>query len=111
MIDHAIAGNLMAGQKWKYKDPTTSRRPITWTATSRAREMAHLNLFWYATVALDEGIIGPSCEKQIQWLRKQRNKVHVQGGSLGSYLGTSMKAYRAVGATINDTKRWRRSHP
>lgn len=111
MVRHGIAQNILTGQKWRFADPARLRQPINWTPTQQSQKLPKMPLYWLTVVALEEGIITAACQTEMEWLRNQRNKVHVKGGSTASYLGTSMKAYKAVFLLIHDTKRWRARHP
>ena len=111
MVRHGIARNLLTGQKWRFGDPARLRQPINWTPAQQGQRLPKMPFYWLSVVALEEGIVTQGCETEMEWLRNQRNKVHVKGGSTASYLGTSMRAYQAVFLLVRDTRRWRAMHP
>jgi len=65
-------------------------------------------------IARDFGIINASLEAELDWLRTQRNTVHLQERSAvgkTAFLNQSKRAFDTVTRTIRQTNAWKTAHP
>ncbi len=112
-IAHAIRKDHTVGQSWNYLDPDRQQRPIQWSTAHPERAKAIQNFWWLVRISREFRIISPRTERDLQWLREQRNTVHLRArASIGktAFINQSKKAFLVVNATIRETKTWRASH-
>jgi hypothetical protein len=113
-IAHAIRQGHTKGIAYTFRDPDKQLRPIAWNAANPEATLRRQSLWWLIRVARDFGVINSTLESDLQWLREQRNTVHLQERSaLGqtAFLNQSKKAFGIVTQTIRQTKTWKASHP
>lgn len=111
MFEHALVRQLLTGQRYTFQDAARLRNKITWVIGSHRKELSFKSLAWFILVADEERIITPRTAAELQWLRVERNHVHVRAYSRASYVDKSKKAFEAVHLLLNDTKRWRQANP
>ena len=111
LLQHAvarrIAAGLSAGTQFQFADKNQHRK-IDWTRGTHAQIVGRQNFWWLVVVASEVGVITPLLSKEVDWLRKRRNTVHLlEHASVGrsSYLQHSERAFRALVATIRATKK------
>jgi len=109
-IGVAIRKGRYVGDVWKYSDPDRKSRPIPWELREPAALLSKQTFWWFVRIAREFGIVGDELTGSLDWLRNQRNAVHLrQFASLGhaAYLNQSKKAYGIMMQTISETKSWR----
>jgi hypothetical protein len=113
-VSHAIQNGYMRGTLHQWVDPVTKLKPIAWNITTPDRQLSKQSMWWLAKVALDSQIISSGLESELQWLREQRNTVHLRArASLGptAFLNQSKRAFEATVRAIDETKAWKVAHP
>ena len=113
-LDHAIRHGHTTGTAYEYKDPDRQTKRITWNATNPEPMLRRMSFWWYIRIAEDFGVIRPSLAGDLQWLRKERNAVHLmQRSAVGrkAFLNQSRKAFTIVTEAIRQTKSWKGRHP
>src|SRR6266571_3348639 len=111
MIDHGLAANHLTGQKYKFRDPDQQQKPLNWNIGHRLTKLNKQSLYWLITVAAEEGIVSQQLATRLQWLREERNRVHVRARSHQSFLDRSKEAFDVVIGVIAQTKVWKSNHP
>jgi hypothetical protein len=113
-IAHAVRNGYVRGSGYEWDDPDRQQRPLRW---NRARPEIIINkrsFWWLIRIARDFGIVDTGVEGNLQWLRNQRNAVHLrQRSSLGkiAFLNQSKQAFDIVLTVIRQTQRWKAAHP
>ena len=112
-IAHLIASRRATGSEYK-RD--LRGRPFTWPqgVGPVERIIEKRSFGWLIGVARDEGIVTPSEKSDLDWLREERNKVHVRrlvSAGRNAYLSTSKKAFDVMLRCGDATRRWRTTHP
>jgi len=113
-VAHAIRKNHTIGTGWRYLDPDHQKKPISWNTAQPERAKAIQNFWWQIRISREFKIIDSRVEPDLQWLREQRNTVHLRArASIGktAFINQSKKAFMVVTTTIRQTKSWRGSHP
>ena len=113
-IAHAIRRGHTTGLGYTYMDPDKQQRPITWNMRNPQPARHRLSLWWFIRIAREFGIVSTALEADLDWLREQRNTVHLHRLSAvgeAAFLSQSQKAYGVVTRTIRQTKRWKAAHP
>jgi hypothetical protein len=113
-IAHAIRRGHTVGVGYQYIDPDKQLRPITWNARNPQPMRHRLSLWWFTRIAREFGIVDQALATELDWLRDQRNTVHLQHRSaIGqkAFLNQSKRAYGVALRTIRQTKRWKARHP
>lgn len=111
-IGHAIEYGHTTGTGFNFDDPVSRKKPIKWIKTNPEPQLRKRSLWWLVKVSREFGIISHQLETEVDWLRKQRNTVHLrQRSSLGrtAYLNQSKRAFDACIMTIQATRRWKRN--
>ena len=89
------------------------KRPIDWRRASTDSILRKQSFWWHARIAREFGIIAQDLFDHLDWLRAERNAVHVrQRVALGAtaYLNESRRAYQVLMDTAARTKLWMASH-
>lgn len=86
--------------------------PINWNTANPAPTVRRQKFWWMIRVARDFSITTAALESDLDALRKQRNTVHLHT-ALGqqSFLNQSRKAFETVTWTIQQTQKWKATHP
>jgi len=111
---HAITRGHTVGTDYQWADPDTRRKRINWNPLQPDRMLAKQSLWWLVRISREFRIVTPTLEAELQWLREQRNTVHLRArASLGptAFLNQSKRAFEATTETIRQTKVWRNTHP
>jgi hypothetical protein len=96
----------------KYSD-VRKTRTIKWIEKDPVQTLRKQNLWWLIRASWELKIIDDSLAEDLQWLRRQRNNVHLQEYSAvgeRSFLFHSRRAFSIATATITQTKIWKSSH-
>jgi hypothetical protein len=112
-LAHAIRRGHTTGVAYTYKDPDNQTRPITWNVANPERTLRQLPFWWFIRIAGEFEIINEALAGDLEWLREQRNAVHLQERSaLGqtAFLNQSRKAFNIATRTIRQTKAWKAAH-
>jgi hypothetical protein len=112
-LAHAIEHGYTHGTAFKYKDPDYQKQAISWNTSNPAPVLRKRSLWWYIRVAREFGIVSKALADELDWLRKQRNAVHLQEVSaLGqtAFLKRSRRAFKILTQTIRETKEWKEAH-
>jgi len=113
-LAHALRNGYTAGNGYLFKDPDKQQLPIRWNAASPEPMLRRQSFWWMVRIAREFGIINTSLESELDWLRTQRNTIHLQQLSVVgkvSFLNQSKRAFDAVTRTIRQTKAWKRANP
>lgn len=108
-VGHAISHGLARGESYKWKYPDKREGPLRWGPGSPDPLLRKQGLYWLVRVAEEFGIIGADLAEHLQWLRTERNAIHIRERvAMGSqaYLAESKKAYELVYEVIRETKLW-----
>jgi hypothetical protein len=115
---HAIARGHAVGTAHLVSNPDEKvparRRPINWTSGSTEASLRKQSFWWHARIAREFLIISAKDFADLNWLREERNAVHVrQRVALGAtaYLTQSKRAFETMNECIRKTKLWHASHP
>jgi hypothetical protein len=90
------------------------RKPIRWGTISTEAILRKQTLWWYARIAREFTIVTKGLHDDLDWIREQRNAVHVRQRvtvGAGAYLNESKKAYNVLHECIRQTRVWSASHP
>jgi hypothetical protein len=110
-LAHAIRNGHTIGVGYSYVDPDRRQKPISWDPRNPEYRLRKQTLWWLIRIAREFGVINAALERDLDWLRKQRNAVHLQGSSgQQAFLNQSKKAYDIVIRTIRQTKAWTASN-
>lgn len=113
-ISHAIRRGHTVGVGYTFDQPDTSQRPLVWNVANPDPMIAKRTMWWLAKIAAQFQIITPALETELQWLREQRNTVHIRARvALGAtaFLNQSKRAFEATLDTVTRTKTWMAGHP
>jgi hypothetical protein len=113
-LSHAIRNGYTTGTGYMFDDPDTQRRPINWNSANPEPTLRRRTFWWMIRIAREFGIINPALETELNWLRTQRNTVHLQERSAvgkTAFLNQSKRAFEVVTRTIRQTKAWKAAHP
>lgn len=113
-VSHAIRNRCMSGALHLWQDPVGKTKPINWNVTSPDRQLSKQSMWWLIKVSQDSHIITAQLETELQWLREQRNTVHLRArASLGptAFLNQSKRAFEATVNTVAQSKAWKAAHP
>lgn len=113
-ISHAIKNKYTVGDGYKYDDPDLMKKTLKWNNVNPDHLLSKRNFWWLIKIAGQFGIITLTIENELQWLREQRNTVHIGARlALGStaYLYQSKRAFEATINTLNQTKIWKGNCP
>ena len=97
-----------------FHDPDRQHRPIRGNPANPEPALRRQTFWWMIRIAREFGIINASLENELDWLRTQRNTVHLQERStVGkmAFLNQSKRAFDTVTRTILQTKAWKTAHP
>lgn len=113
-LAHALSRGYAAGTAYKWNNPDQQRDQTAWNLASPERTLSKRSMWWLICIARDFGIVTTNLGKDLQWLREQRNTVHLRArASLGptAFLNQSRRAFKATTTTIRQTKSWLEAHP
>jgi hypothetical protein len=113
-IAHAIRRGHTLGTAYRWSDPDHQNHPITWHAPQLERTLARQTLWWLVRISHEFRIINLGLERELQWLREQRNTVHLRArAAIGptAFLNQSRRAFEITTESIRQTKLWRAAHP
>jgi hypothetical protein len=117
-IGRAIDQQHTIGTAHNYSNPdeliVAKRRTINWKPGSTDTLLRKQTFWWQARIALDFKIVSAKLRSDLDWLREERNAVHVrQRVALGAtaYLKESKRAFTILTETIRQTKMWTAAHP
>lgn len=115
-IVHAIRGGHTVGSGYLWKHPiNASGQRINWGADpERTLSHAKPSFWWYIHVGRQFGIVSQDVADALQWLRNQRNEVHLRRrAAVGAtaFLNQSKRAFEIMMLTTRATKRWMARHP
>jgi len=113
-LAHAIYKGHTSGARYQWHDPLKQQRQINWNQQSPEQQMARQSFWWMIQIASDFGVIDAPLQRDLDWLRTQRNTVHLRArSSLGktAFLNQSKRAFQSVSKTIVQARRWIAAHP
>lgn len=113
-IAHAIRNGHTAGTGYMFRDPDRQQLPIRWNTANPEPMLRRQSFWWMIRIAREFGIINADLEAELDWLRTQRNTVHLQERSaVGkiAFLNQSKRAFSAVTRAIRQTKTWKTARP
>jgi hypothetical protein len=112
-IAHAIRRGHTVGTAHRWSDPDRQTHPITWAVPQVDRTLARQTLWWLVRIAHEFRIINAGLERELQWLREQRNTVHLRArAAIGptAFLNQSKRAFEITTESIRQTKLWKAAH-
>ncbi len=113
-IAHAIKRRHTVGTAYHWSDPDKQKHAIAWNAAQPEHTLAKQSLWWLVRISREFGVINTALENELQWLREQRNTVHLRArASLGptAFLNQSKRAFEITTETMRQTKVWKAAHP
>jgi hypothetical protein len=113
-LAHAIRFGYTAGTGYLFYDPDRQQRPIRWNTATPEPMLRRQSLWWMIRIAREFGIINAALDAELDWLRTQRNTVHLQERSAvgkTAFLNQSKRAFNTVMRAIRQTKTWKSAHP
>lgn len=110
-LHHALAQNIMQGQKYRYSDITRLSNAINWNVQDKLGQLCKQSFFWHIDVAFEEGIIDQNLQGRLHTMRLERNSVHMRARTQRAFIGTSMSLFETSLETIRQTKAWRAANP
>jgi hypothetical protein len=115
---HAIDSGNTAGSAHLVSNPdelvAAKRRPIKWQPGKTEACLRKQSFWWQVRIAREFGVITPRVATDLNWLREERNAIHVrQMVALGAtaYLKESKRAFETMSECIQKTKVWLAAHP
>jgi len=115
---YAIDRKHTRGSAHLYVNPdepvAAKKRAINWGRFSTEATLRQQSFWWHARIAREFGIISKTLFDTVDWMRKERNAVHVrQRVALGAaaYLNESKRAFQVLLDTTERTKAWIATHP
>ncbi len=111
MILHGIRQNRMKGERYLYQNPVLLTKKIEWSPTTLEKEIRKRSFNWLIIVAEEEKMIDTALKVKINWLKGQRNKVHLRENVTRSYLNKSHHAFENMSDLFKQTKKWKRLNP
>lgn len=112
-VAHALEKGHAKGDSYKWKDPNTKKQPLSWSSSNTQTLLRRQSLWWLVRVANEFGILSRELADDLQWLRQERNTVHIRERvSLGAqaYLNQSKKAFELTWKTILAARTWHGTH-
>ena len=113
LLSHCVALAIKKGKTkgdgWNWIDPDTKKKVLTWSVHSPEPQIGKQSFWWLIRVSRDFGIIDASAATDLQWVREQRNSVHLRRrATIGNtaYLNQSKRAYLTTHEVIRTTKLW-----
>lgn len=113
-ISHALRGGYIRGSAYKWADPDYQKKSINWNLANPDPALIKRPMWWLIRVARDFRIVTATLQAELDWLREQRNTVHLRArAALGptAFLNQSKRAFETTTASMLQTKRWRAAHP
>ena len=113
-LAHAIKRGHTVGGGYQWIDPDTRRKALNWNPTQPERLLAKQSMWWLVRIAREFHVVTQTLEAELDWLREQRNTVHLRArAALGptAFLNQSKRAFEATTETVRQTKVWRGTHP
>jgi hypothetical protein len=113
-LAHAIRRGYTTGTGYMFHDPDMQQRSISWNTANPESTLRRRSFWWMIRIAREFGIINAALEAELDWLRTQRNTVHLQERSaIGktAFLNQSKRAFDTVTRTIRQTKKWKTTYP
>jgi hypothetical protein len=111
---HALKNGYEKGTSYMYSDPDKQSRPLRWKTGNPDTIIARQSLWWLVKVAAEFKIIDSRLEYELQWLREQRNTVHLRArAAMGptAFLNQSKRAFEATTGAIVQSRAWKIGHP
>jgi hypothetical protein len=108
-VGRAIRKGHTVGTGYQYDNPDKQEKPLQWSGDPD-RVLSKRSFWWFIRVAEQFGVVDSTLEAELQWLREQRNTVHLrQRAALGqaAFLNQSKKAFTVMTRTILQTQHWR----
>ena len=112
-LTHAIRRRYTTGDAYKWNDPHKRREPLIWDPANPERVMAKRSMWWLIEIARSFNVVNTTLQTDLQWLREQRNTVHLRArAALGptAFLNQSKRAFQTTTQTIAQTKNWYNGH-
>lgn len=110
-LHHALAKNILHGQKYRYADIVHLSKPINWNVQDKLGQLCKQTFFWQIEVAAEEGIIDQNLQGMLHSMRLERNTVHMRARTHRAFIGTSKALFDTSLETIRQTKVWRAANP
>lgn len=112
-VAHAITAGYTVGDGYRYNDPDVQNHPINWNVKDVDAQLGKRSFWWLIRISQDFGIVQGELPKQLQYLRQDRNDVHLRQNAVGAaaYLGQSRRAFELMCRVITSTKAWKKTHP
>ncbi|MFN7941594.1 MAG: hypothetical protein U0X73_08325 [Thermoanaerobaculia bacterium] len=113
-VAHAVRTKQTTGDAFKWRDPDKKQQPINWNVKDPEAQIGRQSFWWLIRVAWEFAVVPKKLREDLDWLREQRNTVHLrQRSALGqtAYLNHSKRAFELVIQTIAETKAWKATHP
>jgi hypothetical protein len=111
-LAHAMRNGHIVGIAHTFKDPDRQRQPMAWNLGNPEPRLRKQTFWWMIRIAHEFGVINRNLAADLNWLRRERNAVHLQGAfGKKAYLNHSRTAFNVVRRTIRQTKAWKAAHP
>ena len=113
-VAHGIGIGHAKGDAYLWSDPDRKKHSINWNVKNIELQIGRQSFWWLIRVAWEFGVVPGKLRKDLDWLREQRNSVHLRGRSaLGqkAFLNQSKRAFSVVVETLDVTKKWKAAHP
>jgi len=113
-VAHAIKGGHCIGAGYLYSDPDKQQYLVNWRVKDIDAQVGRRSFWWLIRIAGEFGIVQGALLTDLQYLRQDRNDVHLrQSSAVGSagYLSQSRRAFDLMCRTIVSTKAWKKAHP
>ena len=117
-VGHAIQKGYTRGAAHNFVNPDevnpAKKRPINWSRGSVESILRKQSFWWHARICREFGVIPAALFSELDWLRGERNAVHVrQRVALGAtaYLQESKRAFGVLLRTVGRTRHWLTTHP
>jgi hypothetical protein len=111
MVAHGVAKGYFNGNCYRYHDFRKLASPLDWSPAKRKWTLENRPLAWLIAVAREEQIINQILYEGLEWMRKQRNTVHVRAHTHQAYLTMSHSAFQHMASLFKQTQEWKRRHP
>ena len=111
VVLHGVAKNHFNGNCFQFHDFKKLRYPLDWSLAKRHKTIGSRSFAWLLAVAHEERIITQLLYDGLDWLRKERNAVHLRARTFNAYLTKSHSAFQHMRNLFKQTQAWKRQYP
>ena len=110
MVAHGVSKNHFQGNCYQFHDFKKLTGQLNWTPANFKKTLETRSFAWLLAVAYEEKIITHLLFQGLDWMRKERNSVHLRARSYSAYIGKSHSAFQHMSELFKQTRTWKKSH-